>query len=310
MKRSKTERSIRLGIISFLIATLLWLYIAEKEEFGATSDSRTIELKYYNVPDNYNYNGPGQVEVKVWGTLNISDDNIIAYVDLNGLGPGSYELPVHMNPIPGALFNRVIPDKVNVTLLTLLQRELPIEIKLTNIIENNYIIDKVSFPNNCLLQGEEQIINSIVSINASVSPRPEKSLNQFDVKLQAIDKDGAAVNGNYRIIPDHANIYVSMTPVLIEKDLEVQVVTTASESTDQIVKSIICDPSNVKVLGTEEELEKLGAFILTKKVDLGDFNEDGNIFSTIVELDVAQSIKAYPAKVWVTIELERAKGSM
>jgi YbbR domain-containing protein len=84
-----------------------------------TVRDRPIRLR--NTPANLNAQAvPFDVNVVIRGTREglskVDSDQVVAFVDLRGLGPGEYSLAVHVDPLPDAGVVRTEPDTVQIRL--------------------------------------------------------------------------------------------------------------------------------------------------------------------------------------------------
>ena len=162
-----------LKLISLIIAILLWLYVVSQ---GATTTPQELiktPLKYHNLGEGLTVSGPDTVSLRIWGSLKRNSDTV-AYVDLSGLGEGVYELPVNVKVVKGALFATVEPDKVEVVLKEVQEKELAIKYELFKPPSPAYeVLDIVITPEKCLLQGEEDAIKKVKTVKCQLSCRTE-----------------------------------------------------------------------------------------------------------------------------------------
>ena len=130
MVKSQISRNKSLGlkIICLLMAIMLWFYVVNQGGLATGKNMVQAELNYYNVPSGLTVVGPQTVSVKLWGALGDTGD-IAAYVDLAGMNRGVHKVPVKVEPLKGAMFASVQPDKVEVELKELGERIIPINMK-------------------------------------------------------------------------------------------------------------------------------------------------------------------------------------
>ena len=115
MKKNQEQgKTINLKIIAVILSILLWFYVSVQGQLTA-QNALEIHLNYYNLAENLTVSGPDTVTVRLWGTLS-ETDRVEAFIDLNGLGPGSYDLPVTLKQSNRALFSSVEPYRVEIAI--------------------------------------------------------------------------------------------------------------------------------------------------------------------------------------------------
>lgn len=306
----KPKRKTGLKILSVILAFLLWIYVTDKGDFNTPYYVTSVNLNYYNVPENLTYTGPESVSVRVWGSVSETDEkNMVVYVDLNGLGAGTYHLPVRMNPLPGVLFARVSPDSVMVELVSLSQQEYPINIELSAPVASGWeVLDLASVPNKCVVQGEKEVLDAIQKVVVTVSAQNVTGINAQRLKLQARDSSGQMISSGIRIIPEEVQVFSVLSPQMESKTMPVHAVVVNEYALQGYrIKMISVEPDSVLVFGSKTDLDNHSQLLYTKEIDMGsivadDFKQQN--YDLEMELEMPANMKAYPSKVRVFIEVE------
>ena len=103
----RLRSNLGLFAVSLLISLMLWAFVAwDGNSDGTRSMSASIE--YLNLQRGYSmYDNTRKVEIRLAGRLNalsrVEQSDITARVDLQGLQPGKYSLPINISTPPFAI---------------------------------------------------------------------------------------------------------------------------------------------------------------------------------------------------------------
>ena len=289
-----------LKLISLIIAVLLWLYVVSQ---GATTTPQELiktPLKYHNLGEGLTVSGPDTVSLRIWGSLKRNGDTI-AYVDLSGLGEGVYELRVHVEPVRGAMFTTVEPDKVEVVLKTVQEKELSIKYEIIQPPSPAYeVLDVVITPERCLLQGEEEAIKKVKTVKCQISLQNREGITFFYSPLLALDAGGRNINEGIRLIPEKVKVNVVLSQKKAEQKVGVKLVSSGNTEGYQL-RSLQMEPDFVTILGAESEVAGIQE-INTEVLELEGRKES---FNQELELMVPEGIKAFPSRIKVYVDISK-----
>ncbi len=289
-----------LKLISLIIAVLLWLYVVSQ---GATTTPQELiktPLKYHNLGEGLTLSGPDTVSLRIWGSLKRNGDTI-AYVDLSGLGEGVYELRVHVEPVRGAMFTTVEPDKVEVVLKTVQEKELSIKYEIIQPPSPAYeVLDVVITPERCLLQGEEEAIKKVKTVKCQISLQNREGITFFYSPLLALDAGGRNINEGIRLIPEKVKVNVVLSQKKAEQKVGVKLVSSGNTEGYQL-RSLQMEPDFVTILGAESEVAGIQE-INTEVLELEGRKES---FNQELELMVPEGIKAFPSRIKVYVDISK-----
>lgn len=306
MQKIQQEQKKRRGlkVVSVILSVLLWFYVVNQGELTAGQNSVEVELQYYNVPSGVKVAGPDQVSVRLWGVLQ-KTGKIIAYVDLKGLEEGTYQLPVKVEPVAGALFTSVQPKKVEVVLQTLQEHIVPVNYLITRNPPEGYdLLDIVMTPEKCLVKGEEDALGKVTAVVARVDLGNVRSINSLKVKLLARDVEGKMVSEGITIIPETVTVYAVVSEKKGSKEIPVTAITSGEVAPEFELSEITAEPAAVLVLGNDTVLQLVDE-IETVPIDISDRNES---FNEQVNLVVPEGCKVYPQTVMVQVDIARTPG--
>ncbi|NLB89318.1 MAG: hypothetical protein GX790_08880, partial [Syntrophomonadaceae bacterium] len=215
-------RTTGLKIISVIMAVLLWFYVINQGDLTPRQNIVTTNLRYINLEEGLSIVIPETVEVKLWG-LYQEPEEIIAYVDVNNLDIGTYQLPVIVEPVKGALFTTVQPDEVEVTIKAESEKYIPIFHVITRNPRVGYeLLDVMKNPENCLIKGEESLVNKVSKVICEVDLEDITGIESVTVPLKAVDSLGHPITKGIRLVPEKINLYVVVNQAMVTKQVPVR----------------------------------------------------------------------------------------
>ena len=283
-------------LISVILALALWFYVAGQGQMSAQY-SAEVDLNYIKLGDNLAVSGPDKVTVKMWGTVAQTEQLEEAYVDLSGLGPGTYTLPVSLQQTNRALLAKVEPDKVKVIVAELQENQIAIVPQNQQELAAGFeLTDIFTVPEVCIVQGELGAVARVHTVLAPVSLAASSEMQHYTVGLLALDNNGEPVKG-IRLVPSKAAVYAVVSQHLIDKQLPVKAVIEGQAAEGFEIGEITIEPREALLAGSADVVDKLSQ-IRTRPIDIS-----GNSKSLTVkaDLEVPEGIKVYPVQVEVTV---------
>ncbi len=300
-RNPQKENKTGLTIISIVLSCLLWFYVANQAPTTSSSNSVQVGLKYYNLGDGLTYSGPDKVLVRVWGTIP-EKESIVAYIDLANLGPGTNEVPVKVEPVKGALFVSVEPTNIKVELKQISEHIFTIGYEISKNPPAGYqLVDLVTIPEKCVIQGQESAVSKVAKVISLVDLSAIKDTTSFKANLVVRDSKGNPVQG-VSLNPETVTVYAVVSQKQGSRKAAVKPVVGSGPPSSWQVSKVYAIPDSVTLLGTESALAEIKE-ISTKPLDLSGKSAS---FSQEVELVLPEGVKAYPSKVLVNIEIEKA----
>lgn len=298
MKQDQTKRR-GLKVVSVVLSILLWFYVVNQGELTAGQNSIDVELQYYNVPDGIKITGPSQVSVRLWGVMK-ETGKITAYVDLEGLDEGTYHLPVKVEPVTGAMFTSVQPQKVDIVLEKLQEHIVPVNYQITRNPPAGYdLLDLVIVPEKCVVKGEESNVGQVTSVVAQVDLSNIQDISSLKVKLLARDVNGKLVSEGINIIPEKVAVYAVVSEKKTSKEVPVTAATSGQVAEGYNLAAVNVEPATALILGNETILQDIES-VATEQIDL---NEHKESFHQQVKLAVPEGSKVYPETVTVLVDI-------
>lgn len=297
-KKSRTG----LKVISVVLAVLLWIYIGNQQGTSARQDTVEATLQYLHLGEGLSIEkAPKTVYVKLWGAYS-ERGTVNAYIDLTGLKPGTYRLPVKLEPVRGAMFTQVNPREVEVVLTLMQERKLRIDYQITANPPPGYeLLDLVTTPAECIITGEDSILNQVSRIVCPVNLGNVRGVQSYRLRLQARDASGNEIREGLRIIPDTVLVHAVVGPKMSSRSLDIQPVLNGNVAEGYRVHEVVVEPVQVEVISTQEipkELTQLN----TAEIDISGKKQS---FGQEVAVQAVEGLKVYPSRVLVEVSIEK-----
>ncbi len=300
-QRDNSRKKTGFKIISVILALLLWFYVVNEGSYQVGQNSVQVNLMYDNIQEGMQVQGPEQVTVKLWGVFQETGD-IQASVDLAGKDTGVYTLPVKLHPVVGVLFTSVEPKTVNVTLEEIQEIIVPVNYNISvNPPAGYQLMDLLTEPERCLIKGNQEDANLVTSVVCQVDLSNTKSINTFELKVAARDKDGNPVNGGLEIVPASVKVIAVVDEIKAYKEVPIVAVSEGEPAAGYRLKDIKLDINTVKIVGNTLAVEAVNE-INTGKIDINGADQS---FTLNIDLQASEEIKLYPANVLAEIEIEK-----
>lgn len=296
----KQNKTIGLKIISVILSVLLWFYVVNQGELTARQNSIEVELEYFNLSEGLNIEAREKVEVRLWGGFKETGD-VLAYIDLSGLEEGIYELPVNVEPIKGAMFTSVEPDKVEVHLQEVKEHTFKIQYEITQLPTPGYeLLDVHIIPEKCVIKGEDSIVKQVKTVVCPIDLSSVKSISSLQVDLLARDAAGKLLGDELKMIPDSVKVYMVVAEKKSAKKVKVVPRISNYPAKEYQLVEINVQPEKVNILGNEIEVQDIDE-INTVEIDLAEQKES---FSREIDLDLPEGLEAYPSMLNLNVIIE------
>ena len=310
VEQSKSRQSVTIKtwiikVISVLAAVLIWVIVTinqnplDEKIFMVSLEQRSLAQGLI-LEKNVN-----QVQVRVQGTAAAINDlttaDISAYVDLDGVKAGKYELEVLVE----------YPD--NVQILTRRPTSIEVELKETQTETFALTVDVVGepasgynrmeelvFPDEVRLTGAEDHMRRVDKVFVVADIHDIEA--DYDRNLSALVQDlaGNDITAGFVIEPKVVRVVVPVVGDEPERMMGVRVPISGEPALGYQLAYISTTPSVVKVFGDLNRLQAL-YHVDTEPVDISDLNAD---YSKTVRLAPANGFSVYPQEVTVSLNIE------
>jgi len=317
----RTDRSWKQHVLNFItalsLAVLIWIW--------AELESDPNETRTYPQPIPLEVRGkaedlvvanalPSGVMVtlraprSVWEN-DLRAENLEAWIDLNGLGVGTYQVPVHVavhaKPVHILAYR---PRQVEVVLSRLMQRTMPIEVELVGEPAVGYEAQRPRvWPPQVTLEGPEEAVQRVQRVEARVNIQGVRETVRQHVGLQAFDDQGLAVD-EVHITPSSVLVTVPVERLGGFRDVVVRVVLEGQPAAGYRITNVAVHPPVVTVFSQDPKRVQDLSFVETEPITLADATES---LERLVPLRLPEGVSVVgDDRVRVEIEIEPLETSV
>ena len=299
MERIKIK-NLKLKIISVVFSVILWVYVVAQMQISG-SESNIVSLNYYNQTAGLQVSGPETVKVTVWGSQKQgSNPEITAYVDLEGLAEGVYELPVQILPVKGALLTKVEPNEVQVTVGSASKKNMEISYDVMTPPAEGYELKNVLLePENCVVKGTEEALAQVSRVVAQLYLGSVYDIQEQKVRLVAVNTAGEAVVEGISIVPTEADATILVEEVRGSKMVPVTASFSGQAAEGHQIISVETNPRMVQVFGSYSQLQNIN------EISLGNIPVNGQAasFSRLIPVTTSENVTVYPSEIQVDVQI-------
>ncbi|MBA4379787.1 MAG: hypothetical protein C0393_03740 [Anaerolinea sp.] len=277
--------NLRTFMLAFALALAVWVSAvtaADPDETRLLPNSVPIEFVSQDPGLIIKGQVPRQVQItlraprSVWDKLTTEKDAIHALVDLSGLEAGTHRLDVQVqiNARPVRLIS-FSPEKLELTLETLVTRSLPLELTLTGEPAIGYQAgDLILNPAEAIISGAQSLVNQVAQLSLSLDISGSRQDIQTTLPIKALDDKGNLVTG-LTMHPDNVQVSLPISQQGGYRDLAVKVVTIGRPANGYRLTNIAPIPPVVTVFSSNLELiGALPGYVETTPLDLNGASAD------------------------------------
>lgn len=299
------KKNLTAKILAFLLAIVLWVYVMNEQNppIETTMDA-AFEVR--NVAASYTVlDAPDAVKVKVRGPrsmiLAFTGNEVKCYVDAKGLTEGRHSLKVYAVMPAGMEVLEIIPDKVTLRLDTIVNKPIPIEVKLTGTPVSGIGVGNaaasVAFVN---VDGPKSRLDNVVKAVATVDVTGRNADFKVNAPLVLVNAEGKEVEG-LNMTPNQTEVNLTLSSTLRKKMVDVRPNTTGALAKDIKLQQISLNPAKVEISGNAAVIDKL-EFLYTEPLHLEEINKDA-IFE--LSLIPPEGVALSRNKIRVQVKIEK-----
>lgn len=305
-------------IVSFLTALMLYAIVSTGNDSPAATPSvvensddqatvtEQLDVRYDS--DKYVASGaPKSVSIRIQG----SSDNVVkarllasrsAYVDLKGMGPGTYDVKVQTSGFPSGLTVTPEPDTVRVKLEKKASKKMPVGIDILNketVGEEFSVGDPVIDPSSVTVSGAESKLDSIAFIKGVVDVEGSDQTVVRTVSLHAYDNNGSQID----VSIDPASAHVRVPVTRVSKQLTLKAQPTGSPAEGYQVDGLELSEKEITVYTDDSNALDAITELPTLSVPVDGLKEDRTMTVDVPVPDGATRVA--PESVEVTVHIAR-----
>ena len=304
-KKSKPAGLWAYRVLSFLAAALIWVMVTITQN-PLQETMFMVALEQRSLPENLILvKNISQVQVRVQGTAAVINDlkpaAIAAYVDLDGLKAGKYELEVMVEHPDNVQVLSRRPDSTEVELKETLAEIFPLEIEVLGEPAPGYrLMEAAVSPAEVRLTGAEDYIRRVARVYVAASIQDIEESQNKDLSVMVQDRAGNDISAMFNIEPKMARTLIPVVFEQPERMVAVRVPITGHPAMGYQLSLISTAPSMVRVFGDLQRLQSL-YYVDTEPVDVSELRTDA---SRTVRLWPENGFTVYPREVTVALRIE------
>lgn len=223
-----------------------------------------------------------------WLTLGADDVTVVA--DLNGLGAGEHEIELEYEVDEQASVRSMNPGHVRIVLEELIEREMPIQVKLDGEVPIGSVRGEASVsPGLVMVNGPKSLVQLISEVRATVSVDGKSTSINEELVLVALDKDGEIID-DVTVTPDTVRVNV---PITLDEQFRtnIQVIPAPFQQPPPgyYLISTTSNPQTITVTGDSTVINEMEPYVYTDPIDLTNRRED---FTVEVPLNLPSGVTA------------------
>ena len=283
--RKKILNHLDLKLLSLIIAILIWIVVANVDNYKTTKQITGIEIEFTNgsaiTEKNKVYEVPEGTtsDVVVKGPRSVVEgltkDDFKAVADLSKMSITN-AVSVEVSAVRSSVEKEVTivysNNAINVAVEDKVEKQLPITVKTSGNVADGYAIsNKTAAPNLITIKGAESIVNTISEVYVDVDvSNANKDIVAYGEPV-FVDYAGKTIESEkfeYDVKTVEVSIEVKKT-----KELRVKVATSGDVRDGYQISSIDYQPTSIVVVGNAEDLAKIDE-VLIDDVDVTNASSD------------------------------------
>ncbi|RLT33723.1 MAG: hypothetical protein DWI58_21600 [Chloroflexi bacterium] len=312
--RAAVRRTPGLLAVSFVLGISLWIFVADTENPSLVdSFPAPITVEAVNVGDSLAVaNQLPTITLRVaaasdrWERLNAS--NFRAFVDLNGFGARSQDVPVQVEvvDVSGVRVVDTSPRVITVNLENQLTNRVPVTTRAVGQLPIGYELGPMTpAVSTVMVRGAESLVALVSEAVAEINVTGLTAGVEPGVNLKPVGAGGGEIRG-VRIDPKTVKVGVQVIQSTIVRTVPLTVDVTGVPDTGYRVASVSTSPSTIQIQGAVQVLQVIDRIVLPA-VDVAGARAD---IARSLAVPLTQGVSAIGAsRATVTITIAQIGGA-
>lgn len=294
--------------VSIFISLVIWAFVAWD---GNTDGSRSlaVQIQYLNLQRGYSmFNNTQKVDIKLSGRINmlsrIEQGDLSAKVDLQGLQPGKYSLPIDIEVPPFVRVKSWAPSTADVEIYRHVERSLPVAWKLQGSPPTGMVVSSVDIkPSEVLLAGPEVQVLAVQALEVIIPAAKIKE--SASLKLPVVIVGSAGNVDNLTISPREADVAVELEHEILGDRIPVKVSVVGHPAEGLEVESVKVLPESVAIRGRSAAVKRMTSLVLPP-VDISGLDQNLHLLLPLQPASVDPEVEiSGPDRARVEITLRK-----
>lgn len=307
--KSIVQRNFTAKIIALMVAITLWVIVMDDQN-PAVDREYTIGVTLDNVPKGYRIAQDAEtMKLKVRAQrsyfVNVDSGDFKAKVDLEGMGEGTYRLPIHIQMPQGFEVLEMEPGTVEIVMDPYVENQIKAELIVTGSTAPSVTIAKVQQNYDMVtVIGPKSAVEQVSRVIGYVGLTGNDSDFTLQVPLSAINDQGREVP-DVQVVPSLLEVNVQMARGLSKKVVTVRPVLENNLPQGYVVEAVRAFPSSIEIAGSDALIGSMDG-IATENISLKDHDKT---FTIPVKLILPEGITVTNPDVSVNIVISKKKNN-
>lgn len=306
-------------LIAFLLAVLVWVSAVISADPNVLLPlEKPVPIEFVGKDPTLKIMGEYVQEVtvtieaprSVWEMLNSEPSAVRAWVDLSGVTPGEYLLPVHIEVNSSlARLIRQDPEQINLTLEALVSRNFQVSLLTSGEPPLGYAFgEPVLSPSEVTISGPSSLVDRVRLVRAQLDLSGATETISRTVSISLLDASNRAVSG-LNVTPSSVRVTQPVTLLGGYRNVIVKVVTTGIVANGYRLTNYFATPASVVVFSSDPRIvEELPGYVETLPLDLTGATDD---FEALLELNLPENVTAVTdSRVLVQVSIAAIETSL
>lgn len=272
--RKRILNHLDLKVVSLIIAILVWIIVANVDDYKTTKQITEIEIEFINgnaiTEKNKVYEVPEgkTIDVVIKGPRSLVEgltkDDFKAVADLSKMSITN-AVAIEVSAVSSYVEKEITivhsNNAVNVEVENKVEKQLPITVRTTSAVAEGYAISsKIAAPNLITVKGAESIVNTISEVYVEV----DVSKANHDIVAYGepvfLDYAGEVIDSTkfeHDVKSAEVTVQIKKT-----KELAVKVKTIGEVKSGYAISSIDYQPTSIDVVGEAEDLARVDEIVI------------------------------------------------
>ena len=289
----RLRSNLGLFAVSLMISLMLWAFVAwDGNSDGTRSMSASIE--YLNLQRGYSmYDNTRKVEIRLAGRLNalsrVEQSDITARVDLQGLQPGKYSLPINISTPPFVRLRSWQPSTADVEIYRHIERTVSISYRVEGSLPEGMVISSVKMlPREAMISGPESDVLAVQAIEA-VIPGP-KVKDEESMMLPVTVSNTSDAADRITITPKQVGVTVNLENEILRESIPVEVSVVGTPAEGFELESVKVIPQSVAIKGNSTAVKKMTSLVLPP-VDISGLDQNLNLMLPLQPVEMTPEVE-------------------
>lgn len=290
-------------ILALLFAFALWVYVGN-EQNPPIEAVFSVPMEVRNVATSLVvHDATETVRIKIRGTRSVlaalQAKDIKAYADMKGMAEGQHTVNVHVELPTNTELVEASPERVQVSLVEMVSRKLPVEVKFSGELAPGLLLEKVvADPEHITLEGPRHIVAAVEKVILPLDLSGKTDSLSVEIVPILLGKDGRDISG-VTITPEKVAVSAKLSVGLGKKLVEIKPVMYGRLANGLSLEKIIIKPAQIEITGAPAALANVD-FIYTEPVNVSDVSANTEKES---KLQFKDGITALQKSVFVEIHV-------